>query len=200
MNALDNCLLQVFAKQPHPGEVKTRLIPAIGAAGAVAVYRHCLNHSLSLLDTMSNAQLWLNQNGNDPLLSSYPSYLQQGQNLGDKMLHALQQGLKSHRKVILIGSDCLDLTPDHLQQVSEQLDLHDLVIIPATDGGYVLIAVRDRVEPHLFENIEWSSEQVLEQTLQRARACTISHTLLNPLRDIDHLEDLQHYPELQQLL
>ena len=196
----DQALVQLFAKHPREGEVKTRLQASIGASAATRVYLHCLEHCLHLIDHADSAELWLNRESDHPLLRGRDYRLQQGTNLGDKMHHALQHGLQQQVRVILFGSDCIDLQPRHLALVEECLDQHPLVLIPALDGGYVLIGVRDQAPHRLFEDIDWSTQRVLQQTVERARQCGISVCVLNPLRDIDHLSDLQHYPALTKLL
>jgi hypothetical protein len=200
MAGADNALLQLFAKHPREGEVKTRLQADIGARAATRVYLHCLQHSLNLLDSAANAELWLNQSSEHPVLRGRDYRLQQGASLGEKMYHALTQGLQQHSRVILFGSDCIDLQRRHISQAERRLDQHQVVLIPALDGGYVLIGVRDRVSRQLFEDIDWSTQRVLHQTIDRARQVGVDVCVLNPLRDIDHSSDLQHYPALTELL
>ena len=198
-----NSLLQLFARPPQSGKVKTRLIPDVGVQAATAIYRHCLQHNLKLLDmSPCDSQLWLSTAAELDLITADRFFIQQGQDLGQRMYHALSTQLESQRydKAILIGADCLDLTPAIIQAVERKLDDFDLVLIPAEDGGYVLIAVREQVDPALFRHIDWGSNRVLHQTLQIAEAQGIKFRLMNPLRDIDRLEDLQHYPQLQQYL
>lgn len=194
--------LQLFAKPPVPGQVKTRLIPDIGADKAAAVYRHCLQANIELAkNSPFDFQIWLTEASDDALFDGVPVRYQQGRDLGERMLYALQNALREDfRKVILIGSDCLDLSSGLLERVCQKLQQHELVLIPALDGGYVLIAVCAQVHPDLFEDIEWSSEQVLKQTLERAMRRGIDTLIMNPLRDIDRVEDLQHYAQLTQLL
>jgi len=116
------------------------------------------------------------------------------------MLYALTDALSDHTKAILTGSDCLELSTPLLQRVCEKLDQHELVFIPAHDGGYVLIAAQQSIDPVIFKDIEWSSEKVLTQTLERAMQAGIDTAVLNPLRDIDRVDDVQHYAELKQYL
>jgi len=199
---MKSTLLQLFAKPPIEGQVKTRLIPAIGAAKATAVYRHCLAANIRLLKkTGFDYQIWLTEPSDDELFHHQPIAYQQGPDLGARMLHALQQALASeYDKVILIGSDCLDLSSNILHRVCDKLAQHELVLIPALDGGYVLIAARHSIHQTLFDAIDWSSEYVLTQTLERAMRAGIDTLVLNPLRDIDRVEDLQHYASLTELL
>ena len=194
-------LIQLFAKAPIPGQVKTRLIPELGEKGANEVYLYCLQHNLDWLNSCGqDVQVWLDQPSGHALFNGLNIQLQQGRHLGEKMFHALSSELRKkpvrYRKVILIGSDCLDLTPALLQRVDCKLDQSDLVFIPAEDGGYVLIAARNDIDPILFENIDWGSNRVMRQTLDRIRKLGLSVILMNPLRDIDRWQDLKHYPQL----
>jgi len=196
-----NTLLQLFARPPVAGRVKTRLIPSIGRQAALEVYRYCLQHNQSLIgNTGFDYQLWLSEADENNEFANEPRYLQRGQDLGQRMLHALQQGLNSHRHVILIGADCLDMDVALLQQVDARLDTHELVLVPALDGGYVLIACRESIHPALFHDIPWGSDQVLKSTQLRIAECSIDAYLFDPLRDIDRVEDLQHYAALRTYL
>lgn len=199
---MSRALIQLFAKPPAEGKVKTRLIPDIGVESATAVYRHCLQSNLKLVKSSSfDYQVWLTGPSSFTLFENEPVKIQRGSNLGEKMYSAISGELSmNYDKVILTGSDCLDLTTQILQKVCERLQQHNLVIIPALDGGYVLIAARQSINPVLFNGIKWGSNKVLTQTLERAMQSGIDTIVLNPLRDIDHVEDLQHYAELQQYL
>ena len=100
---------------------------------------------------------------------------------------------------IIIGSGCLDISPGHLLQAARDLADHELVLLPAFDGGYALIGCSN-VDPELFRNISWSTDQVLAQTLSRAEKLNYRVSLLETVRDIDTLQDLEQYPELLALI
>jgi uncharacterized protein len=194
---MSDTVIQLFAKLPVAGEVKTRLIPEIGKHNATAVYRHCLQYSLNMAQQSPfDWQLWLNRCTDHEYFSQQPCLQQQGTDLGEKMLNALRAGLEQYSKVILIGSDCLELTQKILTQVDQKLSQHDLVIVPALDGGYVLIAARGQIDPSIFSDINWSTDSVLKQTLIKCMQQKIKTFILDPLRDIDEAKDLKHYPEL----
>lgn len=198
-------LIQLFARPPLKGKVKTRLIPHVGAQNALSIYRYCLRFNLNLLRRSGyDYQLWLSEHTELPWLAQQTPRYQQGENLGQRMHAALSSELsrenRIYERVILIGSDCLDLTTAIFNRVNSRLDAHELVIIPATDGGYVLIAAKDSIDPLLFEGISWGSPKVLRQTLQRVMQCGVNASILNPLRDIDRYEDLQHYAAFRQYL
>lgn len=198
-------LIQLFAKPPVSGQVKTRLIPELGEQAATAIYQYCLNYNLQLLSHSGlDYQIWLNETSDHDCFRNKTVFNQQGQNLGEKMHHALSSQLKnnngSYSKVILLGSDCLELTRSLLHRVVTKLDHHELVLIPALDGGYVLIAATDTINPLVFSDIDWSTDRVLKQTLDRVMQAGINTAIMNPLRDIDRVEDLQHYAELKPFL
>lgn len=202
---MTDTLLQLFARPPIAGRVKTRLIPSIGADKALAIYRHCLQHNLDLVrHSQMHYQVWLSEGGSDDCFCNDPLAIQQGRNLGERMLHAMSSVLQgtggNYERVILIGSDCLDISQTLLSIVRQKLDTHPLVLVPAEDGGYVLIAAKHSIPAGLFRDIEWGTHRVLLQTLDKATQAGIQPCVLNPLRDIDRYEDLQHYAELQPFL
>ena len=195
-------LVLIFAKPPVEGKVKTRLIPGLGAAQATEVYRYCLQFTLNLLrDSTFQYQVWLAEASSLAIFEGEPCQLQQGNNLGDRMIHALIHGLKSNpgASILLIGSDCLDLTEEHLMQANESLNQHELVFLPSIDGGFAMIGCRS-IDISIFDKVIWSSETVLQQTLDNASKLNYRVDLLETVRDIDTLSDLNHYPELRELI
>ena len=193
-------LLQIFAKPPEEGKVKTRLIPDLGKAKATKVYRHCLRYTLNLAQQSTfDYQLWLGENSNNLFFAAEQYKLQQGDDLGQRMHHALSQGLAESDAVLLIGSDCLDLTANHLTLAAEALIDNDLVLLPTFDGGFAMIGCR-KINASLFSGVQWSSEHVLAQTLNNASKINYRVHLLETVRDIDTLSDLNHYPELRALV
>ena len=193
-------LVQIFAKPPEEGKVKTRLIPDLGKAKATEVYRFCLRYTLGLAHKSAlDYQLWLGEESKHSFFTEETCHLQQGENLGQRMHHALSQGLLENDAVLLIGSDCLDLTDTHLAIATEALIDNDLVLLPTFDGGFAMIGC-SKIEPSLFAGVEWSSERVLAQTLGNASKYNYRVHLLETVRDIDTLSDLNHYPELRALV
>jgi rSAM/selenodomain-associated transferase 1 len=121
------------------------------------------------------------------------SFVQDGQDLGERMAHAFARSFESGmEKVVLIGTDCPTLQPQHLNQAFEALTHSDLVLGPATDGGYYLIGMKRKAD-YLFEGISWSTSEVLSQTLAVATAHGLHFTLLDELSDIDTREDWERY-------
>ncbi|MEM7562279.1 MAG: TIGR04282 family arsenosugar biosynthesis glycosyltransferase [Pseudomonadota bacterium] len=190
----------VFGRPPRPGQVKTRLIPSIGAENATRVYQHCLEHALKICAEADYPfQLFLTALSNDHIFAGITSDLQQGENLGERMYHALSNMLSGNTSAMIIGSDCLDMSTTRLIQAAEALEDHDLVLIPAIDGGYALIGCR-RIDLELFQSVKWSTDEVLTQTLKNAERLNYRVCLLESVRDIDTLHDLEHYPQLLELI
>ena len=191
----------IFAKPPQPGLVKTRLIPDIGADKAARIYRYCLEYTLEMLRASGlEFHLFLSDNSDDELFQGIEFSLQKGQDLGARMFNATRDILTtSSDGAIIIGSDCLDLSRRHLLQAARALANHELVLLPALDGGYALIGCNN-IEPGLFDQITWSSDKVLNQTLVNAEKLDYRVSLLETVRDIDTLQDLEQYPELLALI
>ena len=197
-------IIQIFAKPPVAGKVKTRLITDLGNTTATDIYRYCLHYILNLVRHSGlEYQLWLSEDSTDPVFDGEDYRLQQGADLGFRMLHAissqLQQQAGDTAKVILIGSDCLDITIDHLRLAIEALNHSDMVLLPALDGGYALIACR-KIDARLFSDVVWGCERVFEQTLKNAKDLDYRVTILETVRDIDTLQDVNHYAELKSLI
>jgi rSAM/selenodomain-associated transferase 2/rSAM/selenodomain-associated transferase 1 len=195
-------VIQIFAKPPVEGKVKTRLIPDIGAGKATHVFRHCLTHTLDLLRASHyNYQIWLSEETQDSVFQQEAYHLQQGNDLGDKMLFALRSELSAQpsNKVVLIGSDCLDLNQSHFDHAITALDTNDIVLLPTFDGGFALIGCRV-INPLLFQQVQWSTSLVLQQTIDNAKSLNYQVHLLEMVRDIDTLSDLSHYPDLLSII
>lgn len=195
-------LVQIFAKPPLEGKVKTRLIPDLGPTKATEVYRYCLQFTLDLLRNSSlEYQLWLAETSDHAIFDGESCLLQMGDDLGNRMIHALEHGFKSkpNHPVLLIGSDCLDLTETHLLEAIESLKQHDLVLLPSLDGGFALIGCH-HIDIAIFDKVEWSTETVLQQTQANANRLNYRVDLLESVRDIDTLSDLYHYPQLRELI
>ena len=192
--------LIIFTRYPETGKAKTRLIPALGAEGAAALHRRMADHTLVQVQALQFQhplcvevrfaggdrdlmQRWL---GTDLM------YTVQGEgDLGDRMGRSFQSAFDaSVDRAVIIGTDCPDLNATLLDQAFRELQQHDLVLGPASDGGYYLIGMR-RLIPQLFVNIEWSTASVLERTLAIAEELHLSFGLLPVLSDVDYPADLE---------
>ena len=194
-------LIQIFSKYPEANKVKTRLIPELGAVGALDVYKKLLFGTFKTADRLSynfSSELWLNKLQLDFIPRQYINtfryvFEQKGFNLGEKMLYAIKSGLSRSSKIILIGCDCLMITPEYYVKLVDDLDQFDNVIIPATDGGYVLFATT-RIKAEWFENISWGTSSVMQQTLDiMIRDKTNKLKVYPSLRDLDNYQDYIWY-------
>jgi rSAM/selenodomain-associated transferase 1 len=185
----------VFQKNAILGKVKTRLASGMGEARALEIYRHLIQSTYSVLEDMS-APVWTYFSDFIPETVNTPiekSFVQEGQDLGQRMANAFARSFESGMdKVVLIGTDCPTLQSQHLNQAFEALTHSDLVVGPATDGGYYLIGMKCRAD-YLFEGIAWSTAEVLSQTLAVVTAHGLHFTLLDELSDIDTQEDWERY-------
>ena len=189
--------LLVFARAPVPGAVKTRLIPALGAAGAAALYARLLQRTLTTACTAAVApvDLWCSPDSGDPAFTAAKVrwdvllHEQPRGGLGARMFMALGAALEQCEQAVLIGCDCPALSAADLDAAFVALDDHDVVLGPAEDGGYVLIGVR-RLSPVLFEGIAWGGDRVLRQTRSRLVALGWRWHELPMLWDVDRPEDL----------
>lgn len=195
-------LIMVFTRNPELGKVKTRLAKTIGDASALKVYEYLLEHThdtLLQLDidkavyysvAIRQNDLW---NSND-----FQKHLQQGDDLGFRMKNAFETAFKNqYDKVVIIGSDLLDLTTTHINEALNKLDTNDVVIGPAQDGGYYLLGMKT-LYPKVFQNKNWGTDSVFEDTMQDLQNLDVH--LLDELNDIDTFDDFKVYPELKQLI
>ena len=185
----------VFQKNEVLGKVKTRLAAGMGEPRALEIYRHLVQSTYSVLEHVA-APVWTYFSDFIPETVNAPiekSFVQEGRDLGERMAHAFASCFESGMdKVVLIGTDCPTLQSQHLNQAFEALTHSDLVLGPATDGGYYLIGMKRRAD-YLFEGIAWSTAEVLSQTLAVATAGGLHSILLDELSDIDTQEDWERY-------
>jgi rSAM/selenodomain-associated transferase 1 len=202
LHASTHASVLVFARAPHPGDVKTRLVPMLGADGAAglharmvekalrtascaaaAVELHCMPHTRHLFFRRMRRRfgVTLRVQGNG--------------DLGVRMFFALRTALRRRRHVLLIGSDCPDLRPEDLQAALRALQSgSDAVFAPAKDGGYALIGVR-RISFRLFKDIDWGGPEVMAQTRARLRALGWRWKELRTVWDVDRPEDVARLRE-----
>jgi len=194
--------LIVFTRYPVPGQAKTRLIPAVGAVRAARLQREMTVSALAAAreaGRLTGADIEVRHAGGSRQamrrwLGRDVTYLPQGDgDLGQRMLRAFEEAFAHGcRKVAIVGADCPDLTADHLARAFDMLDEGDLALGPSADGGYWLIALGKWAD--LFTGMTWSTETVLSQTLERARAAGLNAHTLSMLSDVDRPADLAHLP------
>ena len=192
----------IFTKAPQAGIAKTRLIPALGADGAAALARRMLCHTLeqALAAGAQAVELCMSPAPFDPAWNgvSLPQAVErsdQGEgDLGARMSHAIERALAQRQgPVLLIGTDCPALSAAHLAEARRQLEYHDAVLVPAADGGYVLIGLRAH-SPGLFTGMAWSTPVVAAETLRRMGSAGLKIWQGPVLHDIDEPADLAHLP------
>ena len=189
----------VFTRNPEPGKTKTRLIPRLGAKGAAQLHESLIHHTLNTIRNLQHrcsirAEVHFTGGSEETMAqrfgNDFPYQQQSFGNLGERIKTATNSSFQKHMEhVLVIGTDCPDITPDTMELAFDYLNLHDVVLGPAYDGGYYLIGMR-HPSPHLFSNIDWGTNLVLEQTIRRAADQRLSVRLLPPHHDIDRPEDL----------
>jgi len=197
-----NTRIIVFAKAPQAGRAKTRLIPALGPEGAASLAERLLQLTIAhtLAANLGPVELCVTPDPIDPVWQTLtlPASLmlsaQDEGDLGERLARAAQRRIENGEAVMLVGTDCPELTPQRLQAAAMALERNDVVIHPATDGGYTLLGLR-RFHPRVFQGIEWSTDSVAHATLCRCGELGWSVHVADRLHDIDQPEDLVHLPE-----
>lgn len=193
--------LIIFTRNPEIGKCKTRLANTIGNEAALNIYKFLLKHTANISESINadkyvfytekikKEDLW-----NDTI---FRKKLQKGDDLGKRMENAFIDLFESgYQKVIIVGSDLLDLKDEHIIDAFEKLNEHDVVFGPAKDGGYYLLGL-SKLQACIFRNKPWSETNLLDVTLKELGQKNISLTLLETLNDIDTFEDLKDYPQLK---
>ena len=190
----ENDRLIIFVKNPERGKVKTRLAASIGEEQAVNIYRKLLLYTKEITkglnsekcvyysEMINNNDLWDNM--------IYQKHLQQGSDIGERMQNAFAAAFaEGKERVIIIGSDCLELETYMIKEAFAVLESNDVVLGPARDGGYYLIGMK-KFLPTLFENKTWSTPDVLMDTILDLKKMDVRYYLLKTLNDVDTIDDL----------
>ena len=191
--------LIIFSRYPESGKTKTRMIPALGAAGAAELQRkmteHTLNNAQQLLSSRDvNIELHFT-GGTQQLMAEWlgqdlPYIPQVSGDLGQKMRSAFDRAFNlGNQQVVIMGIDCPDIDQLILNEAFDSLQNNDLVLGVAEDGGYYLIGLNHYI-PQLFHNIAWGTDQVLDQTNNIAQQLKLDMYYLTTLSDVDRPEDL----------
>jgi rSAM/selenodomain-associated transferase 1 len=190
-----DCCCVLFTKPARPGRVKTRLIGALSSRQAAALHQAFLDDILLMLSTRSFALriAWALDEG-EPLPNGEVRGLRQsGGDLGARLLGSLQEVSEEFPFVMALGSDHPEIVLSRLEEAFLRLkEGADMVLGPATDGGYYLIALRrSSIHPELFDGIPWSSPAVFSETLERSGRLGLKVDLLAAGEDVDSPEDLE---------
>ena len=185
---MNGTLVIVFARAPLPGRAKTRLIPALGAAGAARLQARLTRRALETARAARPARVELHGAGRVRNVR-VPQRAQRGRDLGERMHRSLAAGLRRFARVVLIGSDCPALRARDLRRAARWLaGGADAAFAPAEDGGYALIAVR-RTPAGLFDGVRWGTGAVMDETRTRLQRLGWRWRELAPVWDVDRPED-----------
>ncbi|HEY5372002.1 MAG TPA: TIGR04282 family arsenosugar biosynthesis glycosyltransferase [Hanamia sp.] len=188
-------VLIVFVKNIMEGHVKTRLAATLGNNAAMDIYKQLLrnvHYKIQPLDVdkivfysdFIEEDIWEN--------NLFQKKIQQGNDLGERMKNSFKSSFTDgYKNAIIIGTDCPGININILENAFLKLNDSDIVIGPATDGGYYLLGTKKEY-PFLFQNIEWSTNKVLQQTIDLCDKNQLSYFLLTELSDIDEEKDLIH--------
>ena len=190
--------LLIFARVPALGRVKSRLAAGVGQPAALAVYHELLAITrTAAVAAQVPTTVWLaDAAGPEPSAAEAQEWAamttrcQAAGDLGERMTAAFAAAFAAGAsRVAIIGTDCPGLRADHLRQAFALLAEYDVVLGPATDGGYYLLGLR-QPQPELFQNKEWSTATVLTDTVADAHRLSRRVALLPELRDVDTAADL----------
>ncbi len=186
--------LIIFAKVPELGKVKTRLAHAIGDEKTLEVYKEFLQTLIAAhKDKAYELIIYFTPAEKKAEMQKYYHAVKpsDGKNLGESLFNCFKAELATHDNVLVIGSDHPTITEQDVKDAFALLDTHDIVIGPAEDGGYYLVGMQQL--HNIFENIAWSTDQALEQSLARCSELGLSVGLLREQYDVDTVGDLERY-------
>lgn len=190
----------IFARAPHPGRVKTRLVPVLGEQGASDFHTECLRRAVTVRceGGLAPVMLYAESDIEHPVFRELHDRfdmelrVQQGIDLGERMFNATTEALRQAGSVLLTGTDSPQLSASDMRQALLLLSTGcDVVMKPAFDGGYVMLGLH---KPHatLFEGVPWGGRQVAQLTRERCTQAGLSLCELSPTWDVDRPVDLGH--------
>ena len=206
---MDDKALIVFIKNPALGKVKTRLARTVGDVAALDIYRELTQITRQNAEILRGVSCYVFYSDfidtdDDWHNTVFKKQVQSGTDLGERMANAFDWVLKTHRRACIIGSDCPTLTADLIEQGFQELTTHDFVVGPSTDGGYYLLGMNvshfggsktdmGTTAKFLFDNMAWSTDRVLGDTLERISDIGKTVFLLPSLTDVDEEKDWLAY-------
>ena len=195
-------LILIFTRNPELGKVKTRLAATIGDQKALEIYNYLLNHTKEVVidievtkrvlysEEIIDNDIWDN--------NFFEKQLQFGNDLGARMKNAFAEGFQEgYEKIVIIGTDLHDLEPADIKKALEALDVEDIVIGPAEDGGYYLLGLKT-IPDGIFINKNWGTNTVLKDTLKDIK--NFKYHLLAEKNDIDTFEDIKEIKFFQKYI
>ncbi len=205
---MSNRALIVFLKHPETGKVKTRLAPALGEENAAELYRVLCEQTLRATvprpGEYERLVFFAPPEAAEPMRAWLPGVRllpQSGADLGARMNAAFTRAFeRGAGRAAIVGTDTPAISRATVAEALDALDEADVVVGPAEDGGYYLLALR-QPRPELFEGVPWSTSAVLEETLARAVRGALRVRQLARLRDVDTPADLgAEWPRVRPLL
>ena len=195
-------LLIIFTRNPVLGKVKTRLAKTVGDKTALDIYHFLLQKTKEVTKKIScDKKVYYSEKIiKDDLWdqSIYQKKKQYGNDLGEKMKNAFNDGFKkNYEKIIVIGSDLFDLKPSHINEAYKKLNHNNVVIGPALDGGYYLIGLK-KLYPKIFQNKNWGTSSVRKETLKNLEKVDVH--LLPMLNDVDVIDDIKNHSAFTKFL
>ncbi len=195
-------LLLIFTRNPELGKCKTRLAATIGDDAALEIYKFLLAHTVSVtknLNVHKQVHYSVKVRENDSWDETvFQKKQQEGDDLGQRMMHAFEEGFaEGFERIIIIGSDLYDLSQNDLENAFQSLHDHDFVIGPASDGGYYLLGMK-KLKASLFQNKKWGTSTVLKDSL--ANLDTEKVHILPTRNDVDYYEDIKDEEAFQPFL
>lgn len=191
--------LIIFVRNADVGKVKTRLGESIGNDAALRIYIKLLEVTWSQAKDVNAAKhVFYSERveQNDTLMPSENKFVQKGADLGERMLNAFQDSFENGaEKMVIIGSDCPEITTELIDSAFENLDRYDVVLGPAKDGGYYLLGMKCPL-PMLFRNKEWGTDTVFADTVLDLIDMGLTHFRLKELSDLDTIYDLHLLDDL----
>lgn len=194
MEKKSESLLIIFYRNPVLGKVKTRLAATVGDMKALDVFQALAAHTRDVTaslscdktvyysDSIASSDMWPAE--------TFVKSLQQGDDLGERMKNAFDNAFKKqYGSACIIGTDCAELTPAIITDGFQRLKRADAVIGPAHDGGYYLLGMKQMFSP-VFENKQWGTQSVLEETVRDFVSADLKVVSLPLLRDVDREDDL----------
>ncbi len=196
----------IFAKAPQPGFAKTRLIPALGAEGAAKLAQQMLSHTLSeaLAADIGTVELCSTPKIDNIAWQGITlpvgiEITDQGEgDLGARLARASERAIENAGSVLLIGTDCVEMSAALLREAAQSLHEHDAVIHCTADGGYALLGLK-RYSALLFSDMPWSTDAVASTTIARIGQLGWSLHVGQLLHDVDAPQDLKYLPTNMEL-
>ena len=190
---MENALI-IFVRNTEKGKVKSRLAKDLGEDKTLQVYKFLLQYTrdISLACNCSHFVFYSSYVHVQDVFDDdvFTKFVQEGEDLGERMMNAFKKVFDlGCKKVCIIGSDCYELQTEILNEAFEKLGTTDVVIGPASDGGYYLLGMK-QIHNDLFTGKDWGTSSVFDDTMDTITKAGLSFAELAVLNDIDTIEDL----------